>query len=99
MEIPDSLKEKLKQWRTNLPIADDFNSQTAYVLFRDAHCLQVLAGLDLFDREKIKQEYDMMHHDIKNAAENFIRETRTFEKINPSIGHKEFISTIRNKQI
>lgn len=99
MEIPASLKEKLKQWRTNLPIADDFNSQTAYVLFRDAHYLQVLAGLDLFDREKIKQEYDMMHHDIKNVAENFIRETRTFEKMNPSIGHKEFISTIRNKQI
>ena len=99
MEIPESLKENLKRWRTNLPIADDFNSQTAYVLFRDAHYLQVLAGLDLFDREKIKQEYEMMHHDIKNIAENFIRETRTFEKMNPSIGHKEFISTIRNKQI
>jgi tryptophan halogenase len=99
MEIPESLKEKLKQWRTNLPIADDFNSQTAYVLFRDAHYLQILAGLDLFDREKIKQEYEMMHHDIKNIAEKFIRETRTFEKMNPSIGHKEFISRIRNKQI
>ena len=99
MEIPESLKEKLKQWRSNLPIADDFNSHTAYVLFRDAHYLQVLAGLDLFDREKIKQEYGMMHHDIKNVAENFIRETRTFEKMNPSIGHKEFISAIRNKQI
>ena len=99
MEIPESLKENLKRWRTNLPIADDFNSQTAYVLFRDAHYLQVMAGLDLFDREKIKQEYEMMHYNIKNIAENFIRETRTFEKMNPSIEHKEFISAIRNKQI
>jgi hypothetical protein len=59
----------------------------------------VLAGLDLFDREKIKQEYDMMHHDIKNIAENFIRETRTLEKMNPTVGHKEFISLIRNKKL
>jgi tryptophan halogenase len=99
IELPDSLKENLEKWRTNLPIADDFNSQTAYVLFRDAHYLQVLAGLDLFDREKIKQEYDMMHHDIKNIAENFIRETRTLEKMNPTVGHKEFISSIRNKKL
>jgi hypothetical protein len=68
-------------------------------LFRDAHYLQVLAGLDLFDREKIKQEYDMMHHDIKNIAENFIRETRTLEKMNPTVSHKEFISVIRNKKL
>jgi flavin-dependent dehydrogenase len=99
IELPDSLKENLEKWRTNLPIADDFNSQTAYVLFRDAHYLQVLAGLGLFDREKIKQEYDMMHHDIKNIAENFIRETRTLEKMNPTVSHKEFISVIRNKNI
>jgi tryptophan halogenase len=99
IELPNSLKENLEKWRTNLPIADDFNGQTAYVLFRDAHYLQVLAGLDLFDREKIKQEYDMMHHDIKNVAENFIRETRTLEKMNPTVGHKEFISIIRNKKI
>ena len=99
IELPDSLKENLEKWRTNLPILDDFNNQTSYVLFRDAHYLQVLAGLDLFDREKIKQEYDMMHHDIKNVAENFIRETRTFEKMNPTVSHKEFISAIRNKNI
>ena len=41
----------------------------------------------------------MMHYNIKNIAENFIRETRTFEKMNPSIEQKEFISAIRNKQI
>jgi tryptophan halogenase len=99
IELPDSLKENLKRWRTNLPVADDFSDQTDYVLFRDAHYLQILAGLNLFDVESIKNEYEMMHPNAKNIADNFIRETRTFEKMNPSIGHKEFISTIRNKQI
>jgi hypothetical protein len=41
----------------------------------------------------------MMHPNAKNIADNFIRETRTFEKINPSIGHKAFILEIRNKNI
>jgi len=99
IELPDSLKENLKRWRTNLPVADDFSDQTDYVLFRDAHYLQILAGLNLFDVESIKNEYEMMHPNAKNIADNFIRETRTFEKINPSIGHKEFISEIRNKNI
>jgi len=56
IELPESLKENLKRWRINLPIADDFNKQTSYVLFRDAHYLQVLAGLNLFDVESIKNE-------------------------------------------
>jgi hypothetical protein len=37
-----------------------------------------------------------MSPDIKAIAYNFIREARTLEKINPSIGHKDFISRIRN---
>lgn len=99
IEIPDSLKENLIKWRKNLPISDDFNHQTTYVLFKDAHYLQVLYGLKLFDQELIKKEYDCMHPNIKKHAEDFLRETRTLEKIDPSIGHKEFISAIRNKNV
>lgn len=97
--LPESLTENLKRWRLNLPIADDFSNLTSYALFRDAHYLQILAGLNLFDKTAIEQEYNLMHPGIKNKAEAFIRETRTFEKMNPIVGHKEFISTIRNKKI
>lgn len=99
IELPDTLKSNLAKWRKNLPIVDDFSHQTGYVLFRDAHYLQILAGLQLFDREAIKSEYNAMSVTSRNIAENFIRETKTFEKIDSSVGHKEFISTIRNKQI
>lgn len=99
MELPESLEGNLKRWRSNLPIADDFSNLTSYALFRDAHYLQVLAGLKLFDRQAIKKEYNLMHPRVRNIAETFIRETRTLEKMNPSVGHKEFILAIRNQNI
>jgi hypothetical protein len=96
MPIPESLAKNLKRWRKNLPIADDFKGSTDYKLFSDAHYIHILAGLKLFDVEAIKQEYEMMHPVIKEIAENFIREKYTFEKINPSVGHKQYIEYVRN---
>jgi hypothetical protein len=79
-----------------MPIADDFSGSTAYKLFSDGHYLQILNGLGLFDREAIAQEYDAMHHAVKELADNHIRETRTFQKMAPTVGHKQFISYIRS---
>jgi hypothetical protein len=52
-------------------------------------------GLKLFDIDAIQNEYDMMHPAIKVIAENFIREKRTLEKITPTVGHKAYITHIR----
>ena len=99
IKLPDSLANNLLRWRKNLPIADDFRGTTDYKLFSEAHFLHILAGLKLFDLEQIRNEYNMMSIQTREAAENYLRESRTFEKIRPSVGHKEFISIIRNKQI
>ena len=96
IELPPELTNNLKKWRKNLPIADDFAGSTAYIMFKDSHYLQVLQGLRLFDREKITYEYQLQHPEIHKMAEEFIREVRTLEIINPSIGHKEFISRVRS---
>lgn len=96
IQLPEELERNIKKWRKNLPIAEDFQGKSAYVLFRDAHYLQVLAGLKLFDQESIRAEYNMMNPAVKKIAEDFIRETRTAEKRDPTIGHKEFITRIRN---
>jgi tryptophan halogenase len=96
LPIPESLAKNLKKWRKNLPIADDFRGTTDYKLFSEAHHIHILAGLGLFDTELIRQEYNMMHPKIKEQAENFIRETRTFEKINPTVGHKQYIAHVRS---
>lgn len=96
MPLPESLTENIKHWSKNLPIADDFRGATDYKLFGEAHYIHILAGLNLFDRAAIKQEYDMMHPKIKEYAENFIRENRMLEKTQPTVGHKQFIAYIRN---
>jgi tryptophan halogenase len=96
VKLPDSLQANLKKWRKNLPIADDFRGQTDYIMFRDSHYLQVLAGLNLFDLDAIRNEYDMMSYESKKVADDFIRQSQTAEKQDPNIGHKEFIAAIRN---
>ena len=96
MPIPDSLAENLEKWKKNLPIADDFSGTTAYKLFSEAHYIQILSGLKMFDVNAIAYEYDMTHHAIKEMVSNQQREKRTFEMINPSLGHKEFVKRIRS---
>ena len=69
---------------------------TAYKLFSDAHHLQILKGLNLFDQEAIAQEYNMMHYAVKEIANNHVRETLTFQKMAPTVGHKQYIAHIRS---
>jgi len=96
MPIPESLSKNLKRWKKNLPIADDFKRSTDYKLFSEAHYTHILAGLKLFDTEMIRQEYEIMHPAIKEIAENFIREKQTIEKIQPTVGHRQYIEYVRN---
>ena len=95
MEIPDSLNENLEKWRKNLPIAEDFSGISIYRMFSEAHHTHILAGLNMLDKEAISYEYELMHPEIKNMVENHLREMRTYEKINPSISHKDFIRRVR----
>jgi len=96
IKLPDSLQTNLEKWQKNLPIADDFKGTTDYRMFSESHYLQILMGLKLFDLDKIRQEYSMMHPEMQRKAEDFIREKRTFQSFNNKVGHKEFISRIRN---
>ena len=95
LELPESLANNLKHWENNLPIMEDFRGVTDYIMFRDAHYIHILNGLKLFNLDKIKQEYNMMHPEIKKIAESAIREAQTIARLEPSIGHKEFITKIR----
>jgi hypothetical protein len=65
-------------------------------MFRDSHYLQILAGLNLFDLDAIRNEYDMISYESKKVADDFIRQSQTAEKQDPNIGNKEFIAAIRN---
>lgn len=95
-EIPDSLKSKLAMWKQKLPIDEDFSDVSNYVMFKASNYTLVMDGLDLFDREAIKKEYDSNYDYVKLDANRTIYKLHEFENSISTMSHKEFISTIRN---
>lgn len=95
LEIPDSLLEKLDLWKTRLPIAEDFNSVSDYILFTAANHTLILEGLELFDREAIKNELELHHKYLRTTAENEIQQQLDLENTCQFITHKEFLRKIK----
>jgi len=95
LELPDSLKSKLKRWRYRLPVSEDFNNMSDYILFTPVNFIVVMEGLDLFDRNSIRAEYNALHPEMKETANSIIKQQLEFEKNIKFIMHKEMISIIR----
>jgi tryptophan halogenase len=95
-EIPDSLGQKLEIWHNKLPIPEDFNDTSDYALFRHDNFTVVMDGLNLFNKDAIKQEYENSYDDIKADADETIKKHLEFEKSVETFSHKEVISLIRN---
>lgn len=93
--LPDTLANNLERWKNNLPIEEDFNQSSKYVLFKEANFIHIMHGLNLFDRKKIAAEYEMQRKEIKDLAEQKILEIDLYEKSIKSIGHKRFLELIR----
>ena len=94
--LPDTLATKLEIWKSRLPINEDFNNLSDYILFRaDNHTL-VLDGLDLFDRAKINQEVSLYSDSLKVSITNSITRNEKFDKKTLNLNHKEFLNIIRN---
>jgi tryptophan halogenase len=97
MDLPDSLETMIERWKRHLPIREDFNHQSRYILFTEFHHIFIMAGLDLFETEFIRQEYEMLPVSVKVNAENIIRENRSKEVSISTLTHKEFLNIIRNE--
>jgi tryptophan halogenase len=95
IELPESLKAKLNMWKHKLPIDEDFNNLSNYVLFKASNHILVLNGLDIFDRNSIKNEYDSNYDYVKEDAERTISELHYFENSIKTLGHKEYLKAIR----
>ena len=95
LEVPDSLYPKLEQWKTKLPIKEDFNMYSDYILFTDHNFIVVMDGLNLFNREAIAKEYNAINPNIRVYADNRVKE-KLFEDVNlKTITHKEYLRLIR----
>jgi tryptophan halogenase len=96
LELPNSLKFKLDKWRHRLPVSEDFNDMSDYILFTPSNFIVVMEGLDLFNRNSIRAEYDALYPEMKETANSIIKQQLEFEKSIKFITHKEMISIIRN---
>jgi len=96
LELPDSLKSNLEQWRYKLPIKEDFYNVSQYALFTEANFIVVMQGLGLFDQESIKKEYQMLHSLIREHADNLVAHEINFLKETKEISHKMMLSVIRD---
>lgn len=95
MELPETLATDLETWKHKLPVDEDFNSVSDYVLFKSANFTVVMEGLNLFNQQSIKNEYDAYQNEFKNYAVEDLRNHFNFIRSIQTIGHKEYISIIR----
>jgi len=91
---PESLQEKLKIWQNRLPVKEDFNSESNYILFHEANFIVILNGLGLLNIENIKKEYDNTSFWIKESADKLIKIQQNFESSMETISHKKVIESI-----
>jgi hypothetical protein len=94
--MPESLENKLELWKNRLPISEDFNGDSRYILFSEDHHLMVLHGLGLFNSSSIKKEFEMHDILIKLDAENIIRNNKLNEDTVARVSHKQYLLEIKN---
>jgi tryptophan halogenase len=94
-ELPDSLKHNLDIWQHKLPIREDFANLSNYILFTEDNFSLVMQGLDLFNHQSIKQEFDSSSQQVKDAAQQTINDYQQFLKTVKLVSHKDMLSLIR----
>ena len=96
--LPGDLSDWLDHWKNNLPILEDFIHTGSYALFKDPHFIQILAGLELFDRNSLLAEYDMLSDANRKLADGIREERKVLGMNKVMIGHKEFLARLRAKE-
>lgn len=96
-KIPDSLAEKLERFKHNIPIEEDFRDTSKYSLFGSNHYIHILYGLDLFDINSIKNEYNMYHHILKEYSVDTVQSVRTYDQETAMMSHKSFLQLVKSQ--
>jgi len=102
IKLPDSLHQKLLDFKHNLPIEEDFRDISKYALFGAPHYIHVMYGLDLFNTDSISKEFHSMHSAIKTHAIEMLDQVKMYDTVQPSLDHKMFLDIIKadyNKNI
>jgi uncharacterized protein YqgQ len=96
LEIPESLSERLKVWKNKLPIAEDFNEFSDYIMFKESNFIVVMNGLNMFNRKSIKNEFLSKVDWIKERAQEIVDQELRNDNELSVIKHKKFIEVVKN---
>ena len=92
LKLSDNLSGYLEMWKNRLPQKEDIH--TSWGLFGALNYIQILHGLEWFDRDKIKKEYKFYNkkEEVKKFIDNIIEEdhSRVLTK------HKNIITVLKN---
>jgi tryptophan halogenase len=93
---PDTLKSNLDLWLNKLPISEDFNNLSDYILFRDFNYIMVGYGVGIFNIENVKKEYSFFPDIVKESANKIIEEQKNIDNTANRLSHKKFINLVRD---
>ena len=96
LEIPDYLQEQLDVWKHRLPLRDDFNHLSRYILFTEAHWTNLLFGIGHFDRKMIKKRFNGLHKSLQTHGINDIKKEVNFLNSLECMPHKDFLFAVHN---
>jgi len=97
-DIPDSLKYNLEKWKNKLPIREDFVGNSNYTMFGPNNFITVMAGLDLFNKSAILDEYNFLSKNLKNITEYILFKITESENSENYLTHKQILKIIRNEE-
>lgn len=94
-KIPDSLLEKIENWKYSIPNREDFFS-SAFLMFTENNFTTILHGLNMFDKNCIGYKYNTIPNDFKKYIDIKIQNIKKYEDNIELISHKDYIKTIRS---
>jgi tryptophan halogenase len=95
MPIPDRLKDQLNIWKHKMPSSADFSDLSDKILFSQLHYTLILHGLNKFNVEQIRKEYETMFtRDKKQETEDII--SQYHGQRYATISHKNMLMVLRD---
>jgi esterase/lipase len=79
-----------------MPLREDFNTSSDYIIYTTSNFIHIMAGLQLFDIEEIQKEYYSISDSLRRQADKIMHEYNEFEKNIEKIDHNFLIKSIRD---
>lgn len=93
LKLTPNLEMYLEKWKNRMPLETDI--LCSWGMFYAVNYIPILYGLDWFDTDKIRDEYDYDDENIKTNVKRNLDSINNFENETTWVGHKEFIKLVK----